>query len=544
LPASIMADPPGLADITDAQQRGADMNRVWTVPGCAAVFALCLSGALLAQDAGWENISHEIADGFCVAADIAQPQVLYFGTGKGLYKTDDKGLHWKNVLRDGDMTVNHIVADNSRAKCVYAATSKGIYASSDEGLTWKNIYRGTKEHASDCRALMVRGRIVYAGTEQGLLSSTDGGGLWSREPGPLGQKKISAIAADPADAGYMYAAASDGVYRRKNAGGAWERMLVVNAADNDRNTADAGTAAADTESPEQDPFLRDIIVDPERPGALYLATARGVQESDDSAVTWRALPDAGLPDRNVRIVRAGKESCPYAVTKSDICSYRAGQWHRVCPAISAHMIRDAFFSAGEVFAACDSGLFSCSINDNQAAQPGGPGGIYAPADLPDISRVQKAAITYADADMDKIREWRRQARHKALLPSVGFGVNRDTADLRHWEGGSTTKDCDDILRKGKETYEWDVSLHWDLGDLVWNDAQTSIDTRARLLVQLRADVLDEVTKLYFEFVRTRRDIDALSFMDKNKLFEKEVRLRELAAQLDGLTDGFFSRSRR
>jgi len=126
---------------------------------------------------------------------------------------------------------------------------------------------------------------------------------------------------------------------------------------------------------------------------------------------------------------------------------------------------------------------------------------------------------------------------------VGFrlGFNKDTSELWHWEGGSTTREYDDILRRGKNVYEWDVNMRWDLGDLIWNDAQASIDTRSRLLVQLRSDILDEVTKLYFEYVRVRLEMDSLTLMDKKKLAQKEVRLQEIAAQLDGLTDGFFSR---
>ncbi|MBU3958549.1 MAG: hypothetical protein KKE91_01660, partial [Candidatus Omnitrophica bacterium] len=88
--------------------------------------------------------------------------------------------------------------------------------------------------------------------------------------------------------------------------------------------------------------------------------------------------------------------------------------------------------------------------------------------------------------------------------------------------------------------EWDVALSWDLGELVWNNDQTSIDVRSRLMVQLREDVLDEVTKLYFERIRVKMELDNLSIEDRKKRFEKELKLQELTAQLDGLTGGYFS----
>jgi hypothetical protein len=76
--------------------------------------------------------------------------------------------------------------------------------------------------------------------------------------------------------------------------------------------------------------------------------------------------------------------------------------------------------------------------------------------------------------------------------------------------------------------------------LIWSEDQTSIDVRSRLMVQLRDDVLDEVTKLYFERLRVKMELDNLSFTERKKISEKELRLKELTAYLDGLTGGFFS----
>jgi hypothetical protein len=52
----------------------------------------------------------------------------------------------------------------------------------------------------------------------------------------------------------------------------------------------------------------------------------------------------------------------------------------------------------------------------------------------------------------------------------------------HWETGSTTKNDDDVLRKGRDSLDWNVSLSWDLGELIWNGDQTSIDVRSKLMV--------------------------------------------------------------
>jgi hypothetical protein len=76
--------------------------------------------------------------------------------------------------------------------------------------------------------------------------------------------------------------------------------------------------------------------------------------------------------------------------------------------------------------------------------------------------------------------------------------------------------------------------------LVWNDAQTSIDVRSRLMVELRDDILDEVTKLYFERIRVKMELNNLTIEDRKKRAEKELKLQELTASLDALTGGYFS----
>ncbi len=60
------------------------------------------------------------------------------------------------------------------------------------------------------------------------------------------------------------------------------------------------------------------------------------------------------------------------------------------------------------------------------------------------------------------------------------------------------------------------------------------------MVQLRDDILDEVTRTYFE--RRRLQIALLSQppVDEKQALEKELRLHALTAMIDGVTGGYFS----
>lgn len=175
-----------------------------------------------------------------------------------------------------------------------------------------------------------------------------------------------------------------------------------------------------------------------------------------------------------------------------------------------------------------------SFSDNDAA------GILARfSGEPGIQDAQEAAIRYAEVHKEKIDEWRKGAKHKALLPTLSVGVNRDmkstseiytSATRSYWEIGPN----DTVTG-------WDVNLSWDLGDLIWNNDQNSIDVRSRLMVQLRDDILNEVTRLYFE--RRRLQVELLTNPPANlsHRLDKELRLQELTAGLDALTGGWFSK---
>jgi len=203
----------------------------------------------------------------------------------------------------------------------------------------------------------------------------------------------------------------------------------------------------------------------------------------------------------------------------------------------------ALDNLNNLYAATQRGLFKAELSNTQGSEGTDAISLY-PQGEPEINDVQRAAMKYAEVEPEKIKLWREQARKKAVLPKLSIGIDRNTSDLWHWEGGSTTKTEDDVLRRGRDSIGWDVTLSWDLDELIWSEAQTSIDVRSRLMVELRDDILDEVTKLYFERLRVKMEFDSLSIEDRKKRFEKELKLRELAAILDGLTGGYFSQRRK
>ena len=85
-----------------------------------------------------------------------------------------------------------------------------------------------------------------------------------------------------------------------------------------------------------------------------------------------------------------------------------------------------------------------------------------------------------------------------------------------------------------------VRLTWDLGDVAYNPEAIDVSREAREVIELRDDVLDEITQLYFE---RRRVLALRSAAAADPARPRALRLRadELAAGIDAWTGGWFGR---
>jgi len=216
-------------------------------------------------------------------------------------------------------------------------------------------------------------------------------------------------------------------------------------------------------------------------------------------------------------------------------------WEIAAQGLPAGRVHDLEASAGMLWAATEDGLYRYALEPGVFGQTEPP----SPKDLlanfvfePTIAQVQHAAIRYAEVHPDKIKWWRRQAALQALLPDIDVGWDHDRSrDVSVDEGSFPNFQ---LINTEEQDKSLDLSVTWDLGELIWNDDQTSIDVRSKLMVQLRDDILNEVTRTYFE--RRRLQVELLTHPADHEraVLEKELRLQELTALLDGLTGGYFS----
>jgi photosystem II stability/assembly factor-like uncharacterized protein len=181
----------------------------------------------------------------------SQPDTYYFGgTGGGVWKTTDGGQTWKNVS-DG-----------------FFGGSIGAVAASE----WDPnvVYAGGGEKT-------VRGNVSHG---DGMFKSTDAGKSWTRV-GLEDSRHIPRIRIHPRNPDLVYAAVlghlfgpsqQRGVYRSKDGGKSWERVLFANES--------AGAI--------------DLILDPANPRIVYASTWRvrrtpySLESGGDGSALWKS----------------------------------------------------------------------------------------------------------------------------------------------------------------------------------------------------------------------------------------------------------------
>jgi hypothetical protein len=271
--------------------------------------------------------------------------------------------------------------------------------------------------------------------------------------------------------------------------------------------------------------------------------------SADHGETWNAVNIIGLPINSVNklSVKSDKVGTDelYAATEKGVFIYTKGQWHADVQGLATNQIKDlAESTAGILYAATGEGVFvkasetavrkhkafPAKLNTHEFDQ------IFALE--PTIADVHHMAVDYANVNPNQIKNWHKESRAKAFLPTLSVGLNRSATELLHWDSGSNP----DTLLRGRDYLDWSTSLSWNFSDFVWSSDHTTIDSRSKLMSELRTDILDQITRLYFERRRIQVELATRMDLDEAAYLEKQMRLEELTALIDGFTGGEFSRN--
>lgn len=489
-----------------------------------------------------------------VAVVLAHPQrpgVVYAGARGGVFASDDDGARWRRIFPARGAAIHDLAVAPSRPTTIYVATDRGMERSQDGGLHWRPRSHPVAEEDQAVLAVAVHPMqpdTVAIGTGRGARVSRDGGLTWQPAAGAAAGA-VSAILYHPVTPAFLYLVSAAGLFRSADGGAHWARVLVAVAA-GEEEQPEAQEPVGEPEGTSAGQRVGSVAVDATRPSWIYAGTDRGVWESPDAGETWTALPSVGLGHPTIRHLLTIPDDPDHLWAATDagmfVYSRQGRGWRASGAGVPTRDVRRlAWGGRGTVWVATDRGLFQIPW-PSPAGVPGAASGSppAAPVILesfvgePTIAEVQTAAVHYAEVMPQKIQSWRARAAWRAWVPHVTLSVNRDrdTTIGSSSSGGKTTFTVGPEDRSMTLNY----GFTWDLADLVWNPDQTSIDTRSRLMVQLRGDILDEATRIYFERRRLQVEFALHPAGEPALRAEQQLRIEELAAQLDGLTGGWFS----
>lgn len=189
-----------------------------------------------------------------LAMDTENPQVLYFGTYR-VWKSTNGGNSWNDV--SGDIT-------------------KGVD---------QYFHTITTIHVSP-----VNNDIVVAGTGDGLIHVSENGGLsWTNITNGIPDRWVTRVHCDPVDENTIYATVS---------GFRWDEYIP-----HVLKSTDLGQSWTNISSNLPGIPVADIVVDPDHPGYLYVATDAGVYFSNNDGTSWESLNEGihGVPTMTLKV---------------------------------------------------------------------------------------------------------------------------------------------------------------------------------------------------------------------------------------------------
>ena len=273
------------------------------------------------------------------------------------------------------------------------------------------------------------------------------------------------------------------------------------------------------------------------PTALALRDAR----SD----TWRSVRLELPPGAEALRFRAGAGHLFLATLRGLLVAETLeGPWRRAEPPAGSAAVRALAGDTGVLFAAADTGLLAGSEPAPRAAAVDtGERRLELPEE-PSIEQVHRAALAYSRLGLGRMDALRRGVSTRGWLPVVALRGGYAHDENRGAKRDQTVSSgaiwhLEDRDRDHGQGYDVSLSIAWDLGDIAYHPEAIDVSHEAREVIELRDDVLDEITQLYFERRRVLAQLQALPDRGDAEAFRLRLRADELAAGIDAWTGGWF-----
>ena len=274
----------------------------------------------------WNSISSGLGENPQVRALLIHPDdpsIIYAGTDKGPFRSDDRGDHWE-AMGAPESDVWSLAFHPSNPDIVYAGYEPcAVYKTVDAGNTWyrTNTDKVSFPHITTYMPPLAKRVIgiaadpsspddVYGAIEVGgLIASRDGGESWEQLlDGPYIRNNtldLHGVQVSSASEGTVFIITQVAMFRSRDRGQHWEHIQV-------EEMFPGGS------------YCRDLLVAPDDPSTIYLAAGAGgggapagTQEagalfrSRDTGESWERVNIGETPPRRMMQIAIDKTSGSY-----------------------------------------------------------------------------------------------------------------------------------------------------------------------------------------------------------------------------------------
>ena len=240
-----------------------------------------------------------------LAATPDHPEFVYAAVGDTIHHSADGGARWRRAGRvpNGARVTALLAGPRSAGRLLAGLEPAGIVHSDNGGASWRPAALPTMPAGPVTRLLppVGEGGGLYAVAGGHVLTSGDGGASWAliealRSP-------ADDLSQHPDAPGTLYAGGAAGLFRTRNGGQDWQRLVS--------QPVDA------------------VLVHPNRPRTLIAALPTGLHQSPNAGVNWHPMAGGGrlVDDPVVDLVGSAVGEIVLALTRSGaLLQFIDGAW--------------------------------------------------------------------------------------------------------------------------------------------------------------------------------------------------------------------------